>query len=100
MSNFNPLQKNYFFIYAEWVQLPQTSIVAPGEQPAQAMLMGANAVIDVHPVTYLAAMSRDNPSYKIKWAMQITREMYEMVVGPARENNNGHNGDGGVELQQ
>ncbi|PYS48288.1 MAG: hypothetical protein DMF68_13665 [Acidobacteria bacterium] len=86
----NPLQKSYFFIYAEWVERPATNIVAPGEQPPQAHLRGANAVIDVHPVVYLAAMTRENPSYNIKFAMQITRQMYEMIVGVEEQRNGDH----------
>lgn len=85
-----PEEHKYYFIYSEWVQLEEQSVLMtadnPNPQGGIAMRkVGANEAISVSPAVWVVAMTQMRneatgapvrPGYVIKMAEPITEQMY------------------------
>lgn len=95
----NPLQKSYYFITAEWMVVPQTSLLVPNAPQQEPHMVKGNAVIEMHPSIYSVLMQQKAPGYVVTFAMQINKEMYEQVKGIVSEMQAQANGNGHVESE-
>lgn len=76
------MQSQHHMVYGEWTIVQQSSTIATADNPnpqggARRHTLGLNEVTNLHPLVYAVAVQPHRPGYVVKWAMPISKQLYD-----------------------